>query len=102
MDIIAFVDKNSIAESCQINPDASLSPAEQQTFYNFCNYDLLLQIYAAVVVPVILGLLVGVNMIAWAKAKINYRLIFDFDTRDNMDHREYLEVSLQLACIVTA
>ncbi|CAG8472847.1 11685_t:CDS:10 [Paraglomus brasilianum] len=96
MDIIAFVDKNSIAESCQINPDASLSPAEQQTFYNFCNYDLILQIYAAVVAPIVLGLLVGVNMIAWAKAKINYRLIFDFDTRDNMDHREYLELRVCL------
>ncbi|CAG8469874.1 6377_t:CDS:10 [Paraglomus occultum] len=86
-----FVNKNGIAHSCQINDDASLSPIEQQTFHNFCNYGLLLEIYAAVAAPIVLALLVGINMIVWAKAKINYKLIFDFDTRDNMDHREYLE-----------
>lgn len=32
---------------------------------------------------------------AWAKNKINYVFIFEFDTRDNLDYRQLLEVRMR-------
>ncbi|KAG0023620.1 hypothetical protein BGZ80_008792 [Entomortierella chlamydospora] len=55
-------------------------------------WDYLLLIYAGLLVPILFSCLVGVNMYAWTKARINYKFIFEFDPRDNLDFHEYFEL----------
>ncbi|KAF9285758.1 hypothetical protein BGZ68_003584 [Mortierella alpina] len=38
--------------------------------------------------------LFGVNMYVWAKSRINYKFIFEFDPRDNLDYHEFFELPL--------
>lgn len=52
----------------------------------------LLQVYAALSIPVIFALLFALNLIAWARARINFIFIFELDARTVIDAREYLEV----------
>ncbi|KAK0474204.1 EXS family-domain-containing protein [Armillaria novae-zelandiae] len=42
---------------------------------------------------VIFSLLVGLNILVWARARINYVFIFELDYRTQLDHREYFEPS---------
>ncbi|CAE6448441.1 unnamed protein product [Rhizoctonia solani] len=52
----------------------------------------LLQVYAALSIPVIFVLLVGLNLVAWAQARINFVFIFGLDVRTVIDAREYIEL----------
>ncbi|CAE6435535.1 unnamed protein product [Rhizoctonia solani] len=52
----------------------------------------LLQVYAALSLPVIFVLLVGLNLVAWARARINFVFIFGLDVRTVIDAREYVEL----------
>ncbi|KAG9081541.1 hypothetical protein FRC06_005512, partial [Ceratobasidium sp. 370] len=52
----------------------------------------LLQVYAALCIPVIFSLLVGLNLIAWARARINFIFIFELDAHTVIDAREYIEL----------
>ncbi|KAJ1311454.1 hypothetical protein OPQ81_009943 [Rhizoctonia solani] len=52
----------------------------------------LIQVYAALCIPVIFSLLLGLNMIAWARARINFIFIFELDARTVIDAREYIEL----------
>lgn len=52
----------------------------------------LLQVYAALSIPVVFSLLVGLNLIAWTRARINFIFIFELDARTVIDSREYIEV----------
>ncbi|CAE6434658.1 unnamed protein product [Rhizoctonia solani] len=52
----------------------------------------LLQVYAALCIPVIFSLLLGLNMVAWARARINFIFIFELDARTVIDAREYTEL----------
>ncbi|KAG8734798.1 hypothetical protein FRC10_011431 [Ceratobasidium sp. 414] len=52
----------------------------------------LLQVYAALCIPVVFSLLVGLNLIAWARARINFIFIFELDARTVIDAREYIEL----------
>ncbi|CAE7131059.1 unnamed protein product, partial [Rhizoctonia solani] len=52
----------------------------------------LLQVYAALSIPVIFVLLVGLNLVAWAQARINFVFIFGLDVRTVIDAREYVEL----------
>ena len=54
--------------------------------------DSLLQIWAGFSLIGIFLLLFGINCWAWSRAKINYVFIFEFDTRHNLDYREYFEI----------
>ena len=93
-DMINFVNANTDEEFCHLKNSDSLSYDEQQTFYKFCNWNLLLQIYLGIFLPIMLTLLVGINVVVWSKLKINYKLVFDFDIRNNVDYREFWEVSI--------
>ncbi|KAG8714690.1 hypothetical protein FRC08_011581 [Ceratobasidium sp. 394] len=52
----------------------------------------LLQVYAALCIPVVFSLLVSLNLIAWARARINFIFIFELDARTVIDAREYIEL----------
>ncbi|KAG9123684.1 hypothetical protein FRC07_014276 [Ceratobasidium sp. 392] len=52
----------------------------------------LLQIYAALCIPVVFSLLIGLNLIVWARARINFIFIFELDARTVIDAREYIEL----------
>lgn len=74
-------------------------------------WDALLFIYGIFLIPVLFALLVGVNLVVWARTRINYVFIFgesavvfevfplrlmhaslELDIRTRLDHREYFEV----------
>ncbi|QRW04806.1 xenotropic and polytropic retrovirus receptor 1 [Ceratobasidium sp. AG-Ba] len=52
----------------------------------------LLQVYAALSIPVLFSLLIGLNVVAWARARINFIFIFELDARTVIDPREYIEL----------
>ncbi|CAE6461998.1 unnamed protein product [Rhizoctonia solani] len=52
----------------------------------------LLQVYAALSLPVIFVLLIGLNLVAWAQARINFVFIFGLDVRTVIDARQYVEL----------
>lgn len=35
-------------------------------------------------------------MLVWERSRINYKFIFEFDPRNNLDFKEYLEVDRRL------
>ncbi|KAF9926115.1 Xenotropic and polytropic retrovirus receptor 1 [Linnemannia zychae] len=52
----------------------------------------LLLVYAGLFLPVLFACLFGINMYVWAKARINYKFIFEFDPRDNLDYTQFFEL----------
>jgi xenotropic and polytropic retrovirus receptor 1 len=52
----------------------------------------LLQVWGGIGLVLLFLILFGVNCYVWAKAKINYTFIFEFDTKHHLDYRQYLEV----------
>ena len=55
-------------------------------------FDSLLLVYAGLFLTFLFACLFGINMYAWNKSRINYKFIFEFDPRDNLDFHEYFEV----------
>jgi hypothetical protein len=58
----------------------------------------VLQLYGAMLLPVLLALGVGINLVGWTLAHINIPLVFYFDTRTHLDYRVYLEIPSLLLC----
>ncbi|KAG9293473.1 hypothetical protein G9A89_009197 [Geosiphon pyriformis] len=52
----------------------------------------ILEINGGFLLPIVFSLLFGLNMLAWTKARINYKFIFEFDPRENLDYRQYFEL----------
>ncbi|TFY73631.1 hypothetical protein EWM64_g10381 [Hericium alpestre] len=55
-------------------------------------WDSLLFIYSILLVPSVFAFLVGLNLLVWNHARINYVFIFELDIRTRLDHREYFEL----------
>ncbi|KAG0342619.1 hypothetical protein BG000_003226 [Podila horticola] len=55
-------------------------------------WDSLLLVYAGLFLTILFGCLFGINMRVWYKNKINYKFIFEFDPRDNLDYHEFFEL----------
>ncbi|GBB90282.1 hypothetical protein RclHR1_01720003 [Rhizophagus clarus] len=55
-------------------------------------WPVLLQIYCAYFIPIVFALLFGINMHTWTKARINYKFIFEFDPRNNLNYKQYFEI----------
>ncbi|KAG0301670.1 hypothetical protein BGZ98_008143 [Dissophora globulifera] len=55
-------------------------------------WDSLLVVYGGLFLTILFGCLFGLNMYAWAKSRINYKFIFEFDPRDNLDYHEFFEL----------
>ncbi|KAK7012689.1 signal transduction protein [Favolaschia claudopus] len=71
---------------------------ETDTRNNIPGWDGLLFIYGVLAVPTFFAVLVGLNILVWARARINYVFIFELDLRTRLDHREYF----QTPCILLA
>ncbi|CAG8435090.1 2931_t:CDS:10 [Ambispora gerdemannii] len=54
-------------------------------------WDIILRIYGGFLPPILLPLLFGLNLILWTKERINYKFIFEFDLRENLDYQQYFE-----------
>jgi hypothetical protein len=67
-----FINANSGDKTCSMKNPALLTHDEQQTFHNFCNYPLLLQIYSGLFLPIFLTLLVGINIIVWTRLSLTF------------------------------
>lgn len=52
----------------------------------------LIELYSGFFLAIVFLLLFGGNMYIWTMSHINYKFIFEFDTRSNLDFRQYLEV----------
>ncbi|KAG0057269.1 hypothetical protein BGZ83_000059 [Gryganskiella cystojenkinii] len=57
-------------------------------------WNSLLLIYAGLFLTTLFTCLFGINMYAWSKNRINYKFIFEFDPRDNLDYHEFIELPL--------
>jgi hypothetical protein len=72
------------------------------------SWNILLFIYSLLLVPVLMALLIGVNILVWVRNRINYVFIFsallvpcyvrsltvcpELNPRSRLDHKEYFEV----------
>ncbi|KAG2067850.1 EXS-domain-containing protein [Suillus decipiens] len=56
------------------------------------SWNIILYIYSILLIPILLALLVGLNLVVWARERINYVFIFELNVRSRLDHREYFEV----------
>ncbi|KAG0349493.1 hypothetical protein BG004_005155 [Podila humilis] len=56
-------------------------------------WDSLLLVYGGLFLTILFGCLFGINMKVWYKNKINYKFIFEFDPRDNLDYHEFFEIA---------
>ncbi|KAF9934408.1 hypothetical protein FBU30_002232 [Linnemannia zychae] len=63
--------------------------------------DGLLLVYAGLFLVFLFACLFGINTYVWAKARINYKFIFEFDPRDNLDYHEYFEIPILLILLLT-
>ncbi|KAG5646759.1 hypothetical protein DXG03_002445 [Asterophora parasitica] len=76
---------------------------QQSTRDAIPGWDGLMYIYGVIFIPALFSLLVGANLLVWARARINYVFIFELDTRTRMDYREYFEIpSILLATLCYA
>ncbi|KAJ6627863.1 SPX domain-containing protein [Mycena sp. CBHHK59/15] len=75
---------------------------EQRTRDAIPGWDGLLFIYGVLAIPVLFALLVGLNLLVWARSRINYVFIFELDLRTRLDHREYFQHSsgCSLLCVL--
>ncbi|GJJ68288.1 xenotropic and polytropic retrovirus receptor 1 [Entomortierella parvispora] len=55
-------------------------------------WNSLLLAYAGLFLTTMFACLFGINMYVWAKSRINYKFIFEFDPRDNLDYHEFFEL----------
>lgn len=62
------------------------------------SWNILLYIYSILLIPTLLALLVGLNLVVWARERINYVFIFELNVRSRLDHREYFELPAFLLC----
>lgn len=54
--------------------------------------DYNLQIYACFALPILFCLGFAINTMVWTRSHINYKFIFEFDPRDNLDYHEFAEL----------
>lgn len=62
------------------------------------SWNIILFIYSIFLIPTLLALLVGLNLVVWAEERINYVFIFELNVRSRLDHREYFELPAFLLC----
>ncbi|KAF9106253.1 hypothetical protein BGX29_010009 [Mortierella sp. GBA35] len=55
-------------------------------------WNSLLLVYAGLFLTILFCCLFGINMYVWARARINYKFIFEFDPRDNLEYNQFFEL----------
>ncbi|KAI0346442.1 EXS-domain-containing protein [Trametopsis cervina] len=73
--------------------DAIYLSFQPETRQAIPGHDGLLYVYSVFLIPILFLLLVGVNVLGWHAARINYVFIFEFDLKTKVDHREFFEFS---------
>ncbi|KAJ1668901.1 Signal transduction protein [Coemansia sp. RSA 1813] len=69
--------------------EANLLSNEQRVPY----HRQLLQLYGSIYLVLLFMILFSLNIMAWTRAHINYRFIFEVDPRDYLDSWQFLEIS---------
>lgn len=67
----------------------ALHPDTQQ---QIPNWQSLLRVYGAELIPVLFALLFGLNLAVWHKARVNSVFIFEWDVRHALDYHQYFEM----------
>ncbi|OZJ01989.1 hypothetical protein BZG36_04689 [Bifiguratus adelaidae] len=49
-------------------------------------------IYASIFLPIAFALAFSLNILAWARFRINYKFIFEFNPRDTLNYRQFAEI----------
>lgn len=75
-----------------------IASQRHSTHISLPSWDIILFIYSILLIPTLLALLVGLNLVVWAKERINYVFIFELNVRSRLDHREYFELPAFLLC----
>lgn len=65
---------------------------DQDALIRLPNMYYNLQIYACFGLPILFCLGFSINTLVWTRSHINYKFIFEFDPRDNLDYHEFAEV----------
>jgi hypothetical protein len=66
-------------------------------------WDILLFLYSLIFVPVLYSFLLGMNLVVWARSRINYAFILDLKVSSCLDYRRYFEIpSLLLSTLCFA
>jgi hypothetical protein len=73
------------AHILQLTTDPEVIRALPNIYYN-------LQMYACMSLPILFCLGFAINTLVWHRSHINYKFIFEFDSRDNMSYNEFAEV----------
>lgn len=74
-----------LARVAQLATDPKVIGQLPNLYYN-------LQIYACFGLPILFCLGFSVNTLVWTRSHINYKFIFEFDPRDNLDYHEFAEL----------
>lgn len=64
----------------------------EQTRNEMPGWGVLLFMYGVIFVPVLFALAVGINILAWNRARINYVFIFELEVRTKLDYQAYFEI----------
>ncbi|KAJ1969316.1 Signal transduction protein [Dimargaris xerosporica] len=56
----------------------------------------LLKVYGGILLCNLLAVLMGINMYVWGRNRINYKFIYEFNPRSNLNYMQYLELPLML------
>ncbi|KAG0226777.1 hypothetical protein BGW42_003429 [Actinomortierella wolfii] len=64
-------------------------------------WNSLLLVYGGLFITILFACLFGINMYVWTKSRINYKFIFEFDPRDNLDFHEYFELPIFFMLLLT-
>ncbi|VDB96024.1 unnamed protein product [Peniophora sp. CBMAI 1063] len=63
-------------------------------------WDALLYVYGTFLIPTFFSFLIGLNMLVWARSRINFVFIFDLDPRQPLDYREYFQLPAALLALL--
>lgn len=73
--------------------DGIVASREPMTGQSTTQIAFLIQIWGGLGLILLFLMLFGINAWVWHRTKINYTFIFEFDTKHQLDYRQYLEVS---------
>ncbi|KAN0085736.1 EXS family domain containing protein [Tylopilus felleus] len=71
---------------------------QENTRMSLPSCDIILFIYSILVIPVLLSLLIGINILVWTRKRISYAFIFGLNPRSRLHHHEYFELPSFLLC----
>jgi len=73
---MVFIKVSISSSKLEVADDCDIPVSQQSTRKALPTWEVLLYLYSVLVLPVVFSLLVGLNLAAWASARINYVFIF--------------------------